>query len=322
MSIRRGFRKSDHMKTHVLHRFGFAVAVCLIFARPMVGQTAPGLPQKLEAFPVVANVVFPEGPAFDSHGVLYFVNYARNGAIGRMTPDGTVSVWFELPQIVQPDGRPGSAFPTGLKVDAAGNVLVTDLRGKRVVRISPAREMTVLVDSFEGKPINGPNDLCLDRAGNIYFTDPTGSTREKPTGEIYRYSTKGRLTKIQTGLAYPNGIVVDPSQTKLYVTETATNRLLAFELAEDGALSNKRVLYQFATPSVDGLSVDEFGRIWVARLNNNTLDVVSIDGKLLASYPVDGDRVTNMAWWNKRLYVTVVSRHSIYRFDMGFDGAK
>lgn len=304
----------------VLHS-GSWLLLWFALARPNVAQAPPPLPQKLEPYPVAANVSFPEGPAFDSQGVLYFVNYLRNGAIGRMTPDGAVSVWFELPPIAQPDGRPGAAFPTGLKVDPAGNVLVVDLRGRRLVRISSAREMTVLVDHFEGKPINGPNDLCLDRAGNIYFTDPTGSSREKSTGVLYRYSAQARLTKIQDGLAYPNGIVVDPSQTKLYVDETATNRVLAFDLAQDGTLSNKRILYQFPTDSVDGLSVDEFGRIWVARLQNGTLDVLAPEGKLLASYPV-GDRVTNMAWWDKSLYVTVAGQHLIYRCKLDFGGAK
>ena len=292
-----------------------------MLAQPTGAQAPPPLPQKLEPYPVVANVSFPEGPAFDRQGVLYFVNYVRNGAIGRMTPDGTLSIWFELPGITQPDGSLAPAFPTGLKVDAAGNVLVTDLRGKRLVRISPARGMTVLVDRFEGNPINGPNDLCLDRAGNIYFTDPTGSSREKPTGVVYRYSAQAKLTKIQDGLAYPNGIAVDPSQTKLYVDETAVNRVLAFDLAPDGTLSNKQILYRFLTDSVDGLSVDEFGRIWVARLQNGTIDVLSPEGDLLASYPV-GERVTNMAWWNKSLYVTVAGAHVIYQLKVGVGGGK
>lgn len=254
------------MNAEALYRSGPWLLVWFAFASPAHAQTPLPLPQKLDPYPVVANVSFPEGPGFDSHGVLYFVNYVRNGAIGRMTPDGTVSVWFELPEIVLPDGRRSAAFPTGLKVDAAGNLLVTDLRGKRLVRISPSREMTILVDHFEGKPINGPNDLCLDGAGNIYFTDPEGSSAAKPTGSIFRYSTAGELRQVQTGLAYPNGIVVDPSQSKLYVDETATNRVLVFDLDAGGNLSKRRVLYEFPTNSADGMSVDEFGRIWVARL--------------------------------------------------------
>jgi sugar lactone lactonase YvrE len=83
-----------------------------------------------------------------------------------------------------------------------------------------------------------------------------------------------------------------------------------------------KLLHQFETPTVDGLSVDEAGRIWVARLNNKTVDVLSPTGKLLASYPAGGDRATNMAWWGKSLYVTVAGQHSIFRLDVGIRGAK
>lgn len=155
----------------------------------------------------------------------------------------------------------------------------------------------------------------------VYFTDPTGSSREKPTGVIYRYSAQAKVTKVRDRLAYPNGIVIDSNRHKLYVDETATNRVLIFDLVPDGTLSNKQVLYQFSTDSVDGLSVDELGRVWVARLQNGTVDVLSPKRGLLASYPV-GDRVTNMAWWDKSLYITVAGQHLIYRCKMGFDGAK
>lgn len=72
---------------------------------------------------------------------------------------------------------------------------------------------------------------------------------------------------------------------------------------------------------MDGLSVDEFGRVWVARLQTGTVDVLSPEGESQASYPL-GDRVTNMAWWDKSLYITVAGQHLIYRCKMGFDGAR
>jgi sugar lactone lactonase YvrE len=93
-------------------------------------------------------------------------------------------------------------------------------------------------------------------------------------------------------------------------------------LAKDGTLSKQRLLYQFPAPTVDGLAVDEHGRIWVARLDNKTVDVLSPAGKLLASYPVGGDRVTNLAWREKSLYVTVAGKvGAIYRLDVNVRGA-
>jgi sugar lactone lactonase YvrE len=280
----------------------------------------PPLPAKVEPYPVVANITFAEGPAFDSKGNLFFVNYVKNGNIGRMTPDGTVSVWVELPEAPQAGGKPRKAFPFGMKADADDNLIVTDYGGRRLLRITPKKDIKILADSFEGKPFNNPNDVCLDRAGNIYFTDPQNEDKASE-GAIYRLSKDGKLTQLHKGLKYPNGLVVGPDQDKLYVAETWTRSVVVFDLGKDGSLTNQRVLHQFDTPTVDGLSIDEAGRIWVARLNNKSVDVLSPAGKLLASYPV-GERVTNMAWSGKSLYVTVAGQHSIVRLDVGLRGGQ
>ena len=73
--------------------------------------------------------------------------------------------------------------------------------------------------------------------------------------------------------------------------------------------------------SVDGTRVDEHGRIWIARLANNSVDVLSEDGELLASYPV-GERATNVAWWDTWLYVTLAHDHAIVRLDVGVREAR
>jgi sugar lactone lactonase YvrE len=115
---------------------------------------------------------------------------------------------------------------------------------------------------------------------------------------------------------------VSPDQKGLYVGETWTRSVLAFDLTKDGTLSKQRLVHQFSTPTVDGLAVDEHGRIWVARLDNKTVDVLSSAGKVLARYPVGGDRVTNLAWWEKSLYVTVAGKvGAIYRLDVNVRGA-
>jgi sugar lactone lactonase YvrE len=282
---------------------------------------APPLPAVLTPQLVVTNITFAEGPAFDPEGNLFFVNYTRNGIIGRRTPSGDVSVWLALPDALQPDGTHRHAFPFGLKVDGHSNLLVADYGGRRVLRISSAKQVETLADSFAGKPFNNPNDLCLDRAGNLYFTDPQGEDKGS-VGAIYRYSARGQLARLHTGLGYPNGLVVSPDQKRLYVAATWTRSIVVFDLAADGTLSNQRMLHQFPTPTVDGLCLDEFGRIWVARLNQQTVDVLSPEGTPLGSYPGGGDRVTNLAWWERSLYVTVAGQHAIYRLDVGCRGAQ
>src|SRR3954471_14637941 len=112
----------------------------------MPDPSAPPLPDRMEPYPVVAGIGFAEGPIFDAHGNLYFVNYLRNGTIGRRTPDGTVHVWCET-----------GGQANGLKVDTAGRVIAADYGGKRILRIHPdGKQIEVVTESFEGQPYRGP----------------------------------------------------------------------------------------------------------------------------------------------------------------------
>jgi gluconolactonase len=280
------------------------------------------LPDKVEPRLLLRGISFAEGPTFDSQGNLFFVNYKGNGNIGRRTPADEVDLWLKLPDPAPgPDGKTLHAFPFGLKADSQDRLIAADYGGRRLLRVSADKKVETLADSFEGRPFNNPNDVCLDRAGNIYFTDPQGPDKES-VGAIYCYSAAGKLARLHTGLKYPNGLAVSSDQKCLYVAETWTRSVVAFELANDGTLSKQRLLYQFHSPTVDGLAVDEHGRIWVARLDNKTVDVLSPTGKVLASYPVGGDRVTNLAWREKSLYVTVAGKvGAIYRLDVNVRGA-
>src|SRR5262249_40486213 len=175
------------------------------------------LPEKVEPRLLVRDIRFAEGPTFDSKGNLFFVNYKGNGNIGRRTPAGDVAVWLTLPD--PPPGQGGKvlhAFPFGLKADAQDRLIAADYGGRRLLRISVDKKIETLADSYEGRPFNNPNDVCLDRAGNIYFTDPQGSDKNS-VGAIYCYSAAGKLTRLHTGLKYPNGLAVAPDQKTLYV---------------------------------------------------------------------------------------------------------
>ncbi|HEV3144468.1 MAG TPA: SMP-30/gluconolactonase/LRE family protein [Gemmataceae bacterium] len=299
------------------------IAICALLGAPAFAGDDPPLPKSMEPQLVVRGISFAEGPTFDSKGNLFFVNYKGNGNIGRRTPKGEVEVWRKLPDpAAVPGSKPLHAFPFGLKADQQDRLVVADYGGRRLLRISPEKMIETLADSYQGRPFNNPNDVCLDRAGNIYFTDPQGQDKNS-VGAIYRYSATGQISQIHSGLRYPNGLVVSPDQKTLYVAETWTRNVVAFNLAQDGSLSKQRLLYQFPTPTVDGLAVDEDGRVWVARLDNKSVDVLSPAGKLLASYPVGGDRVTNLAWHEKSLYVTVAGNvGAIFRLDVNVRGGR
>src|SRR5262245_57146088 len=118
----------------LLTLFSMLVLCALAFAS--LDDKASTLPKDLQPYPVVANIDFAEGPIFDSGGNLYFVNYLRNGTIGKMAPDGTVSVWCETGGQVN-----------GLKVDSSGFIIGADAGAKRMLRIHPrGKPIEVLTD--------------------------------------------------------------------------------------------------------------------------------------------------------------------------------
>jgi gluconolactonase len=283
-----------------------AMLAALLSTLTAVGQAEPPpIPGNAKPHTVVGDIAFAEGPIFDRDGNLYFVNYHHIGSIGRRTPDGTVTVWCET------GGR-----ANGLKVDAQGFIVAADFDGKRILRIPPSGSpVEVLTSEFEGQPYQGPNDVCLDHAGNVYFSDP--GNFQTPTSSVYRIATDGTVTRVAGEIAYPNGLAVSPDQKRLYVAESATNRLLAWDLAPDGTATNGRMVRQFPDETLDGMMFDEYGRLWIARWTHGTVDVVSQEGELLGSIPTGGTQVTNLCWWGTQLHVTVAGSQAIVRFEVG-----
>ncbi len=281
-----------------------------------VNTSAPPLSDTLTPHPVVANIEFAEGPAFDDAGNLYFVNYLETGTLGRMTPDGSVEVWVHTGGQVN-----------GLKYDGKGHMVAADHGALRVTRFDTrTRRMEVLADGCEGAPFIGPNDVCMDLAGNVYMSD-SGKDEAASNGAVYRIDMDSEnqpsaVRRLDGGLSFPNGLAVHPDQKRFYLSTSGTNSIVAYDMAPDGSLSGTRVVHAFPDPTVDGMQFDEYGRLWAARWLHGTVDVVdSESGELLASYPMGGDRVTNLCWRGASLYVTVAGRHSIERLDAGVRGA-
>jgi gluconolactonase len=287
---------------------GHTLATLLGFGGGLPGQTPPPVPTDAKPYPVVADIEFAEGPIFDARGNLYFVNYLRNGTIGVKTPDGTVRVLCET------DGR-----ANGLKIDAQGYIIAADYAARRVLRIKPdGREVKVLADSCGGTPFLGLNDVCLDRAGNIYASQCENATVANPIGAVFRISPDGgEVVLVADGIAYANGLAVSPDQKRLFVAESDANSVIAFDLQPDGTGTNRQLIHQFPDATADGMMLDEFGRLWVARWTHGTVDVLSQEGELLGSLDAGGTQVTNLCWWGHQLYVTVAGQHSIHRFDVG-----
>ena len=200
-----------------------------------------------------------------------------------------------------------------LKVDASGNVstfiensnqtnaMGWDLKGRllsvqrakgneKVGVLYPREQVTTLVDNYQGRPFNSLNDLALDKRGGVYFTDTPGGVYYLPPG--------GSLARIIDDIPNPNGVVLSPDEKTLYVHNKDGAFMLAFDVAADGTISNRRNFARYksvripghADPSLaedngaDGMAVDSEGRVYAA--TNVGVEVFSPRGDLLGVIPV------------------------------------
>lgn len=249
---------------------------------------------------------FPEGPAFDRWGNLYVLNHqSPTGRISRIAPDGSVNLFVET------GGKPnGSAF------HANGDLYVADAGTRSILRVTPHGDIYTVVDSYEGKPLNAPNDLVFDREGNLYFTDPARFPRpDLCLSPIYRLRENGHLERIAEDLAFPNGIALSPDEKTLYVAETRRHQTTAFEIRSDGSLGKPRVLARYEPPArPDGMAIDEEGNLIVALIHGSRLAVISPEGQLLDEYPAGGTGPTNVCFGGegfRELYITETETNAV-----------
>jgi len=309
-----------------------AIADGLIVPAARAGEH-PDLPPSCGVKPELyaTGFEFAEGPALDRDGNLYVVNYRNNGTIGRIGPDGAAKVFCDLRALAPLAGRKPQA--NGLKLDRQGRLVASDAGGGRLLRIAAdGKSVEVLADSCDGKRFDVINDVALDLAGNIFFTDPGESNAEHPTGSVYRYDHQTRkVARLDTGLAYPNGLAVTPDQKHFCVDESARYRVNIYDLAPDGTVSHRRVLVDFPRKTEgqlrggdfmpDGMIFDSAGRLYVAMWGGGAINVIEVpSGKILRQYDAGGTLSTNCHFHGGYLYTTVASKEAVFRLKLGVPG--
>jgi gluconolactonase len=249
----------------------------------------------------------PEGPAFDRQGNLYFVNWLSSSIV-RLTPDGQASEWHNT-----------GGIPAGLAFHRDGDLYIADEGDvwHGLLRLTPSGEQRVVVDQYRGRSLNGANDLIFDAAGRLYFSDPWGSSLERPLGAFYRWWPEGRLEQLDRGLAFPNGVALSPDGAWVYLAETWTNRLWRYAIDAAGRVGPRQPFAQLSgSPGPDGMAVDEAGYLYVAHWSGGRLDVVAPEGAVVDRIVVPGANPTNCAFGGpdrRTLVISEVATGALYR---------
>jgi gluconolactonase len=263
---------------------------------------------------LIAGYDSPEGPAFDRQGNLFFVNWLSS-AIVRLTPDGRAEEWFNT-----------GGIPAGLAFHRDGALYVADegdhLHG--VLRLTPDRRPEIVVNEYEGRLLNGANDLVFDAAGRLYFSDPWGSSAARPIGGFYRLPPDGRLERLDGGLAFPNGVALAPDGTAVYLAETWTNRVWRYPIAPDGAVGARQAWAELdGPPGPDGMAMDAEGFLYVAHWGGGRVDILDPAGRVVDAIAVPGRHPTNCAFGGadrRTLVITEVETGGLYRVRVRLPG--
>ncbi len=283
---------------------------------------------------IASGFQFVEGPIWHSDGYLLFSDPNAN-VIYRWTPDGAVSVFRTKSGYAGVDigeyHQPGS---NGLTLDAGGRLVIDEHGRRRVSRLEKNGVLTTLVDRFEGRRLNSPNDLVHKSDGALYFTDPPfglpkvfdDPRKELPFSGVYKFAD-GELRLLTRELTGPNGLAFSPDERFLYVDnwDVARKVIMRYPVLADGSLGAGEVFVDVTRShpgeqAWDGLKVDREGNVYAA--GPGGIWIISPSGTHLGTI-APPETPANMAWGDadaRTLYMT--ARTGLYRLHLAIPGIR
>lgn len=307
------------MKTQKMKFLSRAIAGLLLVgfvAGPAAAQEMPGgnlVAKGAKLRQLAAEYSFTEGPAVDAKGNVYFTDQPNNRIL-KWSTDGTISTYME-----------NAGRANGLYFDHRGNLLACADENNQLWRISPDKEVTVLITDFEGQRLNGPNDLWVDPKGGIYFTDPfykrnywTHTEKEIQEERVYYLSPDGQtLKRVANGLVQPNGIIGTPDGKTLYVADIGDRKTYSYSIRPDGSLANKTL---FAEMGSDGMTIDKKGNVY---LTGRGVTVYNKAGEKIDHIETDSGWTANVCFGGKKLKTLfITATKSLYSIDMKVKGVR
>ena len=274
--------------------------------------------QKVEFTKIAEGLHFPEGPAWDGKGNLY-VSSCYGGYISKITGDGVT-------RFTDSTSNPSLKQTNGITFYKDGNMYACDYGLGAILRITPEGKSEIFINGYEGKRFNRPNDLAFDNNGNLFFTDPKSYGKDKLDGRIFRINLESKkVTLLMDSLAFPNGIAFFPDGKKLFVCESAKNRIINFDVESDGPLTNKQVFTELHGGDPDGIAFDIEGNLYAAHFGGGAIYVISPDGIIKQKIITPGKKPSNVEFGDddmKTLFITEVETNSVYSIRVEVSGVK
>lgn len=274
------------------------------------GIAAPGAKLTLLA----DSFKFTEGPATDKQGNVFFTDQPNN-RIWEWSVDGKLSIFMN-----------DSGRSNGMYFDRSGHLYACADLNNQLWEIDPAtKKVTVLIKDYDGKKLNGPNDVWVRPDGGIYITDPfykrdywTRGGMEQPGQYVYYLTPDHKtLTPVIEDMKQPNGIVGTPDGKRLYVADIGGNKTYSYSINQDGTLSDKKL---FVAMGSDGMTMDDEGDIY---LSGKGVTVFNAKGEKIDYIPIDKPWTGNVKFGGKdRDILFITASDSLYSLKTRVHGTR
>jgi gluconolactonase len=256
---------------------------------------------------------FTEGPTADAAGNVFFTDQP-NDRILKWSVDGKLSTFLK------PAGR-----SNGMSFDRRGNLIACADEKNELWSIARDGKVTVIWKEYQGKKLNGPNDVWVHPGGSLYFTDPfykrpwwSHETMPQDGQHVYRLSAdRKQVTRVTNDLEQPNGITGTPDGKTLYVADIKAGKTYAYDIRPDGSLAGKRLHCAMGS---DGMTLDEEGHLYLT--GKGGVHVFDKAGKEVQVLDVPEDWTANVSFGaadHRTLFITAST--GLYAVRLRVEGA-
>jgi len=280
------------------------------------------VPRDAEIDRIATGFIFTEGPLWRPNGVLWFSDVVGN-VVREWSPTAGVRELFRPGGYDGNTLPPGFIGPNGSTAGPDGSAVLCQHGNRRVVRIGRDMKMTTVVDKYQGKRLNSPNDVVFKSDGAMYFTDPPyglpkqdeDPDKDLPFNGVYRFAN-GELTLLIDDMTRPNGLAFSPDEKTLYVANSDDAKRIwnAYDVQPDGTVKNGRLFADTTShpdPGLpDGFKMDVNGNMFTT--GPGGVWVFTPQGKHLGTIKLP-EQPANVGWGEDWHTLFMTAETSIYR---------